>query len=253
MMLKETGAISPTMTRDFDILKPDWHTRLTDKQLMAYIRYQFIRLKEHVIYLDSPAHTHRRPNWDGGENSAGVTYKALWPKAMNAIKEREAHPGVWVAARFSPIALSFDLAKRMSAPPIKPSSLADHNAATIYAEYCNRFTGSFTFNLNIALKVVASRLRELAAHPMPEKTRVFYVLCDEAHLSTPAFFRHGMAAAAECDKAALKYLWRAAVDYEAQQPLYDAACASQSVSDFITPELQQYVINIRKHWMTYND
>lgn len=252
MMLKEIGAISRTMNHDAEILKPDWYRQLSDEQLMAYIRYQFIRLKEHVIDLDSPAHTQHRLQWDGGTSNSGASYKNFWPTVLKKFREMEAHPGVFVVARFSPIASSFDMAKRMSAPPLKPSSLYDHNSQTIYTEYCKRFNSNFAFHLNIAVKVIAQRLKELAAHPMPYDARLFYALCDEAHLSTPAFFRYGMARAADCEKAALKYLWQTAVDYDAQQPLYDVACRDQAVSDFISPELQQHVVNFRKHWMTYH-
>ena len=86
------------------LLQPDWHKNLNDTQLAAYIRYQFIWRKENVLDWDSPAHSRRRQNWDGGKNSFGVNFTSRWAEARKIIRDHDAHPGMWVHAQFSPAA-----------------------------------------------------------------------------------------------------------------------------------------------------
>jgi hypothetical protein len=252
MTLKEIGGTYQTVTADDELLTANWYEQLTDVQLTAYVRYQFIRLKERVIDWNTPAHSRPRPNWDGGEDGYGMTFKSMWPKIVGAIRKYNACPGVWVAARFSGVAVSFYSAKKMAAPPIKPSTLWDHNVTTIYAEYVKRFPDTFQFNLNVAANVVSSRLREMSVYPISDDARLFYVLCDEEHLSADPIFRYGLANVGRCKKAALRYLWPATVDYEAQQFLYDDAMGQHKAQAFISDEMRNNIINIRKHWVTYN-
>jgi len=82
-----------------------------------------------------------------------------------------------------------------------------------------------------------------------------YVLCDESYVSASPFFRHAFAALGNCDRAVERYLWFAAIEYEAQQRAYD--CAIDRVKDqnydwWITDTLRAAVREIRQHWRNYH-
>lgn len=252
MTLKEVGGIFQIENFDTALMSPDWHLQLTDTQLAAYVRYQFIRLNEHVIDFDASAHTQVRLKWDGGRDSHGVSHKSVWPRAVSMIRRNAAHPGVWVSARFSGVAAAIVARGDAPAPPIRPPSLYDFNALTIYNEYCDRFNKTFAFNFNVASGVISTRLREMAPYNLSPDNLNFYVLCDEAYVTASPFLRHCFASAVGCSRAALKYLWPAAIDYEAQQSLYDAAIAQRGLENFVTDALKTKVNDIRKHWMTYH-
>lgn len=258
MTLKEVGGIFQTEKVSDSLLSPDWYRQLTDHQLVAYIRYQYIRIKESVLDWDAPAHTRIRHKWDGGKDSHGVAHKAVWPKVLTAFRnyEREhnlpARPGEWVAARLSGLAETIVSANKAAVPPVKPTSLYDHHAPIIYFKYCQRFTNVFDCSLKVAAQVVDTRFREMAVYPISDDARNFYVLCDEAYVSASPFIRHGLAAATNCKRAALKYLWQAAADYEVKQSLYDTALAAVGANEFVSDELRATVIDIRKHWVTYH-
>ena len=62
-----------------------------------------------------------------------------------------------------------------------------------------------------------------------------------------------MAARINCDKAVERYLWVAALDYEAQQRLYDAVIDKKPEYGWWTDnEIKPAVIAIRQHWKEYN-
>ena len=69
MMLKEVGATSLIGKVNNALLAPDWYQQLNERQLAAYVRYQYIRLKEGVIDWNAPAHTRKRMKWDGGKDA----------------------------------------------------------------------------------------------------------------------------------------------------------------------------------------
>lgn len=251
MTLKEVGGIYQTANFKNALLSPDWHLELSNVQAAAYVRYQYIRLNEHVIDFDAPAHTQIRRKWDGGKDNAGVSHKSVWPKAVDAIRKNGAHPGAWVASRFSGVAAAVTARPGGSVPPTRPPSLYDYNALIIYDEYCKRFNETFKAYLNVATGVIATRLKEMAVYNLSADDRNFYVLCDEAYVTASPFLRHCLASAVNCPRAALKYLEPAAIDYEAQQALYDAAIAKADLANFVSDRLKTKVVDIRKHWMTY--
>lgn len=252
MTLKEVGGIFQIENFNSALLSPDWHLELSDAQAAAYVRYQFIRLNEHVIDFDAPAHTQSRLKWDGGRDSHGVSHKSVWPKAVQTIRKNGAHPGAWVASRFSGTAAAISARGNGISPPVRPPSLYDYNSLTIYDEYCKRFNKTFEFNFNVATGVIQTRLKEMSVYNLSDADRDFYVLCDEAYVTASPFLRHCLAAAVKCQRAALKYLDAAAVDYEAQQSLYDAAIDKLGLANFISDRLKTKIVDIRKHWTTYH-
>lgn len=263
MMLKEVGGISQIGRVDQLLLAPDWYQQLTERQLAAYVRYQFIRLHDGVNDWDSPTHTKYRLKWDGGKDAYGTNYKATWPKALSAIRAyAQAHPGesvilspgAWVAARFSDIAESVvSDGYKKAAPPTRPTSLYDVNAPNIFFKYAQRFTDAFSMAVRVTAQLVDQRLVEMRQYAISDDARQFYVLCDHGYISTTPFLRYGFGVALGCKRAALRYLWSAALDYEAQQGLYDRALAATNTENFVAVELLNKVIDIRKHWITYHD
>jgi len=258
MTLKEVGGIFQTEKFDTALLSSNWYHQLTEHQLAAYIRYQYIRFKDGVADWDSPTHNTRRFKWDGGKDPHGVTHKAVWPKALAAMRNFErdfaapAYPGTWVAARFSGVAESIVCDAKATAPPVRPTALYDQHSTTIYARYCERFNEMFAHSLRVGAQVIDTRLKEMSLYPLSDDARNFYVLCDEAYVSATPFLRHGVATVINCKRAALKYLWAAALDYEAKQALYDDALAASDATNFVSEDLQAKVIDIRKHWVNYH-
>lgn len=259
MTLKEVGGIFQTEKFDASLLSPQWYQQLSEQQLLAYVRYQYIRLKHLVADWDSKPHTTHVPKWDGGKDVHGINYKSVWGKVIAAMRSFERDfmpsspvcPGTWVSARFSGVAETITTDARGNAPPTRPQSLYDCHAATIYARYCERFNEVFEHSLRVGARVVDTRIKEMSVYQLSEDDRNFYVLCDEAYVSATPFLRHGIASEISCRRAALKYLWAAALDYEAKQPLYDVALAEFGASTFVSKDLRAKVIEIRKHWVTY--
>lgn len=259
MTLKEVGGIFQIEKFDESLLSPQWYSQLSEAQLLAYIRYQYIRFKYGVFDWDSKQHTARIAKWDGGKDQFGVKFKSVWGKALAAMHNFErdfvsaipAYPGTWVAARFSGVAETIVCDAKSTAPPVRPTSLYDYHAAIIYNRYCERFNEMFAHSLRVGAQVIDTRLKEMAVYPLADDDRHFYVLCDEAYVSATPFLRHGIAAEIGCRRAALKYLWPAAIDYEAKQALYDTALVACNAGNFVSKDLRAKVVEIRKHWVNY--
>lgn len=263
MMLKEVGATSLIGKVNNALLAPDWYQQLNERQLAAYVRYQYIRLKEGVIDWNAPAHTGKRLKWDGGKDQFGAKHKPVWPRACatisgymraNASNSFACSPGAWVTARFSDVAESIvSEGYKKPAPPTRPTSLYDVNAINIFEKYAERFSSVFVSAVRVTAQLLDTRLLEMRAHPVSDDARHFYVLCDHGYISATPFLRYGFSVVLQCKRAMLRYEWPAALDYEAQQGLYDAALAESKTENFISPELRNFVLNIRQHWVNYHD
>lgn len=230
-------------------LTPDWHLRLTDHQLAAYIRYQFIRHHEKVTDWDDPAHNRHRKHWDGGEDSFGVKHSSVWARIIKQIRSCNADPGLWVQAHFSPVSYKRAIAETHSIPDIRPNNLCAAKSVAIYSEYRAQLSQILLAGLNVAGETIANRFRGTAALNMPPDDQAFYVLCDENYVTASPFFRHAFAAQMGCARAIERYLWHAALDYEAQQRIYDVALRKEHWC--FTDLLQAAVQDIRKHWGEY--
>jgi hypothetical protein len=228
-------------------LAPDWHTRLSPKQLAAYIRYQFIRLHENEHDWDAPAHNRRRTHWDGGKDSYGVNHTPVWTRIANLIRDNHADPGLWVQAHFSPIAVLKAGVQHSGMPEIRPTRLCAGQSLGIYNEYCEQLPAILSQNFEIAGGTLAKQIKATDTFRMEPEDQIFYCICDESTVSASPFFRHAFAAQLDCWRGVERYLWLAALDYEAQQRLYDAAVEPWCVTEL----LQESVKDIRRHWEHY--
>lgn len=243
MQPKNHGA---TLTRS-NILDPNWHECLNDQQIAQYVRYHYIRLRDGAINWESDAHMRSRKKWDGGKDAYGVKYSAVWPKVVKAIRAAHAHPGVWVCAHFAPWA-----AKRLSlaaskAPDLRPSSLARAASYDIYHEYCENISAHIANEFEMAGVTMARRYKVIGDFGLSDSDKALYIVCDESYVTATPFFRHAFAAKFGAQKGIEKYLWFAATDYEPKQQFYDAVVADWCV----TPQLNEAVLEIRKHWTEY--
>jgi hypothetical protein len=229
MTLKEAGVTPEQIPQT-----PDWHTQLTDEQFAAYVRYQYIRLYSLDWDWDSPAHNKTRVNWDGGKDRFGVKHKPVWSKITRIIRQFKADPGLWVAAQFSDISCAKTVAQTHTVPDIRPTNLASAEALGVYEQYCLKTPTALQRAFEVAGATIATRLRGTLSSGMTPDDQVFYVLCDESYVSASPFFRYVFAEQLNCPRAVERYLWRAAIDYEAQQRIYQSAlkaepCASPTL------------------------
>lgn len=243
MMPKGAGAVQDL------IESPDWHKSLNANQLEAYIRYQFIRCNIDEYDWDEPPHQRRNVYWDGGKDKFGVQRNSAWKKTAGLIRDLEADPGAFVCAHFSGTSYEQQIARTQVMPTVRPASLAAAEAAGIYARYCGNFAKIAVTACDVAGGTIANRLRGTMPLKMTPDDQAFYVLCDAGYVSASDFFRHAFAARMNSVRGVERYLWRAAIDYEAQQRLYDAALAQEQWC--FTELLRGAVIEIRKHWMEY--
>jgi hypothetical protein len=246
------GAIAEAVEPHDALLAHDWYTQLNTEQLAAYMRYQFIYLNEAAVDWDARAHTVKRPAWDGGKDNFGVRHSSVWAKAARAIGAVGANPGMWVYAHFSPaaeITLAGGLDKM---PTMRPAMLYSGASQKIYTLYCAEATRTIAHKATVAGHTINSRYKSTNVFKFSKADQTLYVLCDESYVSAPPFFRHAWAAAANCDSAIERYLWRAALDYEANQPLYDQVIKDEDTAWWVTDELRAAVRLIRDHWRTYN-
>jgi hypothetical protein len=244
MTPKGAGAV-----QDRNELAPDWHVSLSDYQLAAYIRYQFIRHHDREWDWDAPAHNRRRKHWDGGADSFGVNYKSAWARILKQARDYSADPGLWVQAHFSPVAYKRAIAETHSIPEIRPNNLCSAKSSEIYAEYCAALGKILQTQLNVAGETIANRFRGTSNLGLSPDDQAFYVLCDENYVSASPFFRHAFAAQLGCMRGVERYLWPAAIDYEAQQRAYDAALRNERWC--ITEPLSAAVKDIRTHWRRF--
>lgn len=245
MQPKNLGA---TITRN-DLIDPDWHKVLNDRQLGQYIRYHYIRLREGVINWENDAQTRTRKKWDGGKDGYGVKHSSIWPKIVAEIRNKKAHPGAWVCAHFSPWG-----AKRLSlspskAPDLRPLNLARTASYDIYREYCDNIREYIAGEYSMAGVTMARRYKVISAAGFSETDKALYIVCDESYVTATPFFRHAFAAKFGAQTGIEKYLWLAAVDYEPKQQFYDSCVADWCV----TAQLKEAVLEIRQYWTEYNE
>jgi hypothetical protein len=232
---------------------PDWYKRLTETQLAAYIRYQFVYLSEHVLDWDDPAHTRKRSHWDGGTDLYGVRRSNIWAQVAREVMRQGAVPGIWVHAQFSPAADLKLIPGRMVLPEITPQHLLSKDAAGIYVKYHQQLPDILKHEYQMAGETLARRLKVLQALPLSPEERQLYALCDESYVTAPPFFRHAFATLSDCPSAVEQYLPVALLQYEANQQLYDATVAEIKDSEWlISPDLKKAVIEFRQHWEAYH-
>ena len=244
MTLNEAGAVQAPVD-----LSPDWHNTLTDTQLQAYIRYQYLRHYNNAWDWDDPIHAKRRPSWDGGKDRFGVKHTAVWGRIARAVRNRKADPGLWVAAHFSPVSYVKLTETTREIPDIRPGMLAASDAALVYDRYLSYIPKMMLNGVRVAGTTIAHRLRGTAALELSKADQLFFVLCDEAYVSANDFYRHAFAAQLGCDRAVERYLWCAALDYEAQQRVYDLVLKDESWC--FTEALVAAVDAIREHWRQF--
>lgn len=234
------------------ILQHDWYRELDQKQLAAYVRYHFIHLSENVIDWDSPTHSRTRHVWDGGKSRDGKNHKSTWAEITNRIgaAPQPVYPGMWVYAHFSPAAEP-KLNNVAGLPEIKPASLYSARSPYIYTNYVKLGSAILLHKFELAVDTIKLRLRATGRLNLSDADRLTYVLCDETHVTASPFFRHVFAVEHDCDTALEMYLWAAAIEYEANQPLYDSTAAASGNERWITEPLIAAVIKIREHWRQY--
>jgi len=228
---------------------PDWYTKLTDRQLCAYVRYQFVRLYERETDWDAPVHNRTKPYWDGGQDRYGVNHSSVWSRIVRVVRETRADPGAYVCAHFSGLVYVDQAARTNTIPDTRPANLASSLSVGIYSRYTAQFPKLVMKAFDIAGSTIANRMRGTENLELNVDDRLYYVLCDECYVSASPFFRNAFAARMGCDRAVERYLWHAAIDYEAQQRLYDVALRREPWC--ITEPLIAAVKEIRRHWMEY--
>lgn len=243
MTLKEAGAAGLKETDQ----QPDWHLQLTNTQLAAYVRYQFIRHYDNEADWDNPAHSRRKVHWDGGKDSYGVRHTSAWSRIAAAIRTNDADPGLWVAAHFSGVQYSRQVAQTHAVPEIRPSNLCGAQSPGTYRDYISALPKMLKHSFDVAGSTIANRIRGTQNLNLSTDDQLFYVLCDEGYVSASSFFRHAFAAQLESPRAVERYLWLAALDYEAQQRVYDAAVEPWCITD----ALRAAALEIRKHWREF--
>lgn len=250
-----------------DLLQHDWHTNLTPTQFAAYIRYHFVYLNENVIDWDSPAHKYHRRAWREGDQKTrdGSRRSSTWHEVARKIAATSAatgqlvYPGIWVHAHFSPAA-GKRLNKCSGLSEIKPAVLYADSAPHIYSQYVQHAPALISHNFTLAAATAQLRLQSVEAitqlptfrqAPLGREDKLAYALCDETYVTAPPFFRYALAVKFGCPSAAAMYLWPAAIHYEANQPLYDAAEVAAADQWYISKELTDTVAEIRAHWSNY--
>lgn len=241
MMPNEAGAVQDPIE-----LAPNWHLSLEKHQLAEYIRYHYIRCFENEWDWDSPAHSRRRATWDGGKDRFGVRHTGIWNKIADLVRAERAHPGIWVAAHFSDIGRNQLIAQTHSLPEVRPTTLKTSQSPATYAVYCEKYPKMLRQAYQVAGDTIANRLRGTLSLKLEPDDQAFYVLCDEAYVSASPFFRYVFAEQLGCQRGVERYLWLAALEYEAQQALFDVALRQET--QCFTDTLKAALYDIRKHW-----
>jgi hypothetical protein len=227
------------------LLAPDWYKELSPPQLMGYIRHSYIWRSTGVTNLSSPDQARKNVRWDGGEDSFGCKFTPVWPRILKMINSYDAEPGIWVAAHFSPLALTMrgDGNGSFEISEISPTSLCSKTSAKLYYDFCDYFPKAIAESCDTAMRSVFLRIKSLSKLPLSRTAQYACAVSDESHVTASPLFRHAIASKAEAIDAAAKYLWPAAFDYEAQQRLY------VTVPDWChTKDLMNAVLTIRTHW-----
>ena len=247
MRLKEVGDNKASDTHAH-LLNPDWHKRLTEDQLAAYVRYQFINVSENAVHWDSAAHARRRPHWDGGTDLYGVRRSNIWAQIAREIRKHGAEPGMWVHAQFSPAAELKLTPVTLSLPEIKPTHLQSKQAPQIYTRYRADLPAMLEHKFDLAGQTMHMRFKTTASLNLSKEDQTLYVLCDETYVTASPFFRHAFAADAGCQETVEHYLFAAAVDYEVHQCVYNSLIAQTGEQWWLTETLKTLVVDIRQHW-----
>jgi hypothetical protein len=230
------------------LLNPDWHKRLTEDQLAAYVRYQFINVSENSVHWDAAAHARKRPHWDGGTDLYGVRRSNIWAQIARDTRKYGAEPGMWVHAHFSPAAELKLNPNTLSLPEIKPTNLQSKQSPQIYMKYRADLPTMIEHKFDLAGRTISMRFNTTASLGLSKEDQTLYVLCDETYVTASPFFRHAFAAAANCEDAVAQYLFSAAVDYDVHQCVYDSLIAQTGERWWLTDTLKQLVVDIRQHW-----
>lgn len=242
MTLSVAGAVPAAR-----ILARDWHLRLSLEQLAAYVRYQFIWLYENEQDWDAPAHNRKRKHWDGGTDSYGVKHTSVWNRIAQMIRKNNADPGMWVHAHFSPFSFLKSGAQLSGMPEMRPTRLCSAQSVGTYNEYCDQLPGILAHDFEIAGMTLAKRFRGTQDLKLSQDDQVFYVVCDELYVSASPFFRHAFSAQLHCARGVERYLWVAALDYDAKQHAYDTALEPWCFTEL----LKRATTDIRNHWERY--
>lgn len=228
-------------------LAPDWHLQLNNNQLAAYLRYQFVRFYENEWDWDASVHNRKRANWDGGKDAYGVRHSSAWAKIARVVREYKAEPGLWVAAHFSGVQYVRQVAQTHVVPDVRPSRLCCAQSPGVYEDYVRALPKMLNTAHDVAGATIANRIRGTQNLGMSPDDQVFYVLCDEGYVSASPFFRYAFAEQLNCPRAVERYLWHAALDYEAQQRVYDISVEPWC----LTAALRAATLEIRKHWREF--
>lgn len=242
-----------TTAADPTLLTPDWHKALSEKQLMAYVRHSYIWRQSGATDLASREQSKTVPRWDGGQDAYGVKFSPVWPKIVRLIRAVDADPGIWVAAHFSPIAIRKYVTDNGSfeVPDVTPTNLCGKLSETIYHEYCSSFPKITIDGYNAAGRSIALRLRSLQRLNVSEDDRHFCVICDEGYVTATPIVRQGFANAFNLPEAIARYVWPAALEYDAKQRLYDRVIPDFIPAWLISDQLLETVKTIRQHWRQY--
>ena len=229
------------------ILSPDWYKqlKLTSEQLIAYIRHSYIWRHTGNTALDSAAQTKKLVRCDGGVDSFGCRFTAVWPRILKSVIAAEADPGVWVAAHFSPVAVKKYIRglESFEVRDLSPTQLCGKLSPQIYIEYREYLPQALKLAYETAGRTINLRLKSLAKLSLSKEEQYACVVGDEGYVTATPFFRHGFATLFKSHEAAERYLWPAAFEYEANQRLY------AHVADWcVTDNLKQAVTEIRTHW-----
>jgi len=235
------------------LLSPDWHRELNKVQLAAYVRHAYVWRTHGAATLDHPLHKRRVSRWDGGEDSFGCKFTAVWPRIVNAISSHGADPGLWVAAHFSAVGQGkrLNTGASFDARDIAPAELCGKLSTAVYDDYCQQLPKVLTDDYQIAGRSFQLRLRSLERLAIDKQDRYLCAICDDSRVTATPFFRHGFSALTNLPTAIDKYIMPAAFDYESRQRVYDAVVQSNGCDWCITEQLLKVVSGIRKQWRTF--
>jgi hypothetical protein len=248
MTRKEVGVATLS---DEELLSPNWHRQLNKTQLAAYVRYQYVRYSTGVVDWEDAEHTRRRSSWDGGTSAYGVKHSNVWTQVVDEIRRRNADPGMWVAAHFMPGADFKDIAGAHSVAEVRPRSLISSRSPALYENYCKILPDVLESEFFIARNNVALRYRAVSSLPISDADRDLMVICDEEYVNASPFLRHAFAAKANCLEGIERFVWLAALDYDARQRHYDAAIKNNLIESWVVTDCLRYATQeIRRHWYT---
>ena len=243
-----------------NVLDRNWFLSLSDLQLAAYIRYQYLSLSDNVIDWDSAPHTRYNKKWDGTRSNSRASESgrntSVWCEIIRRIRATETatgsvvSPAIWVHAHFSPLA-DRRLNEYRSLPEIRPRSLHQPHSAQLYSSYVSSGPALLVNKYDLATDTIKLRLNGAAHLPLSDVDKLAYVLGDESYVTATPFFRHAYAAKFGCISAVESYLWAAAIDFEANQFIYERAAQAVDGSWWFTEPLLAAVGEIRTHWRCY--